>query len=293
MKRKIIVVVLLNLLFLFGCSSGEKKEIINDAPKTEQVEQKEEKKEVPVANIEEEVLVDQNQIRITAKSLEENWLGQEMKVLIENDSEKAVTVSLDALMINDYMMSSFLYETVSAGKKSNATFEVFNSKLKDAGIENIGKIEMIFNFTNPDTYRTEYTSEIIELKTNLYDSMDDKPNDMGKELVNNNGIRIVGKYVDEGSIWGNGVVLYIENNSDRNVYVSAEELSVNGYMIDEYLFSDVRAHKKAIETMILSSSDLENNDIETIEEISTKFTIIDKDSYRQIFTTEEISFSVN
>ena len=51
--------------------------------------------------------------------------------------------------------------------------------------------------------------------------MDTSPADEGKELVNQDGLRIVGKYVDEDSFWGAGILLYLENNTGKTISVPA------------------------------------------------------------------------
>lgn len=242
--------------------------------------------------IEEQVLFESNGIKVTAKEISEGWAGPELKVLIENDSDKNVTVSLDEIAVNDYMVSAWLYEDVSAGKKSNATFSIWSSTLSDAGITNVGKIDMYFRVINSETFDTIYESDGVEVKTSLFDKMDSDVNDIGEEMVNQNGVRIVGKGVSNDSIWGNGVVLYIENNTDKSILVTADDLSVNGFMITSYLYSTVKPGKKAIETIILSSSDMEDNDIEKIEELSLSFNVSDADTWREIFSTKEMSFNI-
>ena len=242
--------------------------------------------------IEEQVLFENNGIKVTAKEISEGWAGPELKVLIENDSEKNVTVSLDEIAVNDYMVSAWLYEDVAAGKKSNATFSIWSSNLSDAGITNVGKIDMYFKVINSETYDTIYESEGIEIKTSLFDKMDSDVNDVGEKMVNQNGIRVVGKGVSNDSIWGSGVVLYIENNTDKSILVTTDNLSVNGYMITGYLYSTVKPGKKAVESIILSSSDLEDNDIDKIEELSLSFEISDADTWRSIFSTDEMSFNI-
>ena len=93
-------------------------------------------------------------------------------------------------------------------------------------------------------------------------------------------------------MWGQGVLLYIENNSDKNIIVSTDNLSVNGYMVNGYLYSTVMSNKKAIETVILSSTDLEDNDIESIEDLALSFDIINADTWMNIFSTDEITVNI-
>lgn len=292
-----ILIVIMILFMLVSCSDSEKTVISSSKDETQEKNEEKssssnEKETKAKATIEEQVLLDYDGIKITAKELSENWLGPEMKVLIENNTESDITVQVDDIVVNDYMMSTFLYETVSAGKKSNTTFSVYNTMLKDAGIENVGKIEIYFSIVDPSSFKTIYESDVVEIHTSMYDSMDTTTNEMGEELINENGIRIVGKYVEEGSVWGNGVVLYIENNTERTILVSADDLSINGFMITGYLYEKIKPGKKAISSMILSSTDLEENDIDKIEEIATKFIVYDYDSFRPLLETKEIGFSI-
>lgn len=296
--KKILTIFVICTFCLMALASGSKdvdesKTITkNEEIEVENEQQESTKEETSTPTIEEQVLVENSGIKITAKEISENWLGPELKILIENDSDKNVTVSLDAIAVNDYMVSAWLYEDVSAGKKSNATFDIYSSTLNDAGITNIGKIDLYFRITNSDTYSTIYESDEIEIKTSLYDQMDSEVNDIGTEMVNQNGIRIIGKGVANDSIWGDGIVLYIENNSNNSILVSADNLSVNGYMVTSFLYSTVKPNKKAIESIILSSSDLEDNDIKSIEEFTLNLEVSNSTNYKKLFSTGEMSFNI-
>ena len=301
--KKIILILLVALISfnLFACSFNSDDDSTNEENinttknkdiQDESTKDTSEQGDNLIPTIEETVLFEYNGIKVTAKEITEDWLGPELKVLIENDTDENISVSLDEIAVNDYMVSAWLYEDVAAGKKSNATFEIWSSTLSNAGISNIGKIDFYFRVINSDNYNTIYESKEIELKTSLYDEIDSEANDVGTELLNQNGIRIVGKGVND-SLWGQGVLLYIENNSDKNIIVSTDNLSVNGYMVNGYLYSTIMSNKKAIETVILSSTDLEDNDIESIEDLALSFDIINADTWMNIFSTDEITVNID
>ena len=121
--------------------------------------------------------------------------------------------------------------------------------------------------------------------------MDTTPNDSGQELYNEDGLKIVGKYVDENSFWGKGVLLYIENNSGKDVSVHCDDMSINGFMVTPYFSSTVYDGKKAISEITLMSSELEENNITSIEDVELKFRIMEKDNYSSSKETDIISFS--
>lgn len=245
-------------------------------------------------SIDEQVLMNAEGVVITATGYEEGGLvGDELKLLIENNGSSDVGVGCDALIVNDYMITDLFSETVAAGKKSNESLDLMSSELKSAGIENVGQIEIYFHLFNPDTYETTYTADPAVIRTNKYDQMDTEPNDDGHELYNANGYRIVGKYVDEDSIWGNAIVLYLENNTDQNVIFQCDNLSVNGFMMTPYFSSTVYAHKRAIDDITLMSSELEENGIESVSDVDVTFRIVNADTYETILETDPIQFSAS
>lgn len=243
--------------------------------------------------IEEQVLFEQDGIKVTATGWETDpiW-GDGVKLLIENDSNLNVGVGCNALIVNDYMISDLFSSPVAAGKKANETLELSSSQLKAAGIETIGQIEIYFHVYNSDSYETLFNPEKAVIKTSLYDSMDTSADVSGEELYNQDGIKIVGQYVDENSFWGTAVLLYIENNSGRNVGISCDNMSINDFMVSPLFSSTVYDGKKAVDDITIFSSDLENNGIESVDTIEVNFHIYDADSYNTICDTGAISFQV-
>ena len=242
--------------------------------------------------IEEQVLVEQDGIKITAlEYVRDSIWGDGIKVLIENESEKDVTVGCDALIVNDYMIHDLFGSEIAAGKKSNATIYLSSSELKAAGIDTVGRIEFYFHAYDADSYDRIFTTDCIEIETSAIDSMDTTVNDEGTELYNDGGIRIVGKTVDENSFWGTAILLYIENESGRNVGISVDDMSVNGFMLTPYFSTTVYDGKKAVDDITIMSSELKENGITSIEEVELKFHIYDNDSYETIADSDPITFS--
>lgn len=108
---------------------------------------------------------------------------------------------------------------------------------------------------------------------------------------NENGIRIVGKTVDENSFWGTAILLYVENTAGKNVGISVEEMSVNGFMMSPFFTTTVYNGKMSLDDITIFSDDLKSNGIESIEEVELKFHIYDADTYETIADTEPITFS--
>lgn len=300
---KILLVCLIFVVAAFACSSGEegeKKEITAGEAQKEAEGKAEEKDEVKAEDseetettIEEQVLIDQDGLKITATGMENDSIwGKGVKLLIENNTDKNLGVGCNALIVNDYMITDLFSQTVAAGKKANEVMDISSTQLEAAGIENIGKIEIYFHVFDGDTYQTIRDFDCVTIETSQYENMDvDADVSEGQELYNQDGVRIVGKYVDEDSIWGTAVLLYLENTSGRNVTVGCDNMSINGFMVSPLFSGTVYDGKKSLDDITIFSSDLEENGIESVEEIEVTFNIFESDTYKTIAETGPITFS--
>ena len=250
--------------------------------------------EASVVTIDEQVLFEQNGIKVTAKEYASDIImGDGVNVLVENNTDKNLSVGCDAVIVNNYMIVDLFSCSVAAGKKANDTIYLSSSALDAAGITNVGQIEIYFRVFDSDTYETVFEVAPVTIQTSAFDDMDITPADAGEELFNQGGVRIVGKYVDEDSFWGTAVLLYVENKSGRNIGVSCEDMSINGFMVNPLFSSTVYDGKMSIDTITIFSSDLEENNISSIDELELKFRVYDADSYETIVDSEPISFTVN
>lgn len=241
--------------------------------------------------IDEQVCFEYGGVKVTAKSVEKDSIwGTGIKLLIENDSDKDYSVGTDAVIVNNCMVSSLFSCSVSAGKKANDVLYLSSSSLNAAGIEKIGQIEMYFYLYDSSDYKRVYNADCVTVKTSLYDTMDTSADSTGHELYNKNEIRIVGKYVDENTFWGSSVLLYIENNSDKNITVSCDDMSVNGFMVISLSSTTVYKNKYAFGDITILSSSLEENGITSIDTIELKFKIYEADTFKTIDTTEMLNF---
>ena len=299
-RTKVLAAILCLTLFagmaMGSGSSGETKDVASsdgsettaDSSTNDGAESSSSKADV---SIDESVIVDQDGIKITATEyVSDSIMGDGIKLLVENNSDKDYTVGCDALIVNDYMITDLFVSEIAAGKKANETMYLSSSSLSAAGIENVGKIEMYFHAYDSELnylFKNVYT----ELHTSEFDNMDTTPNDAGTELYNENGIKIVGKTVDEDSFWGTAILLYTENTSGKNVGISVDDMSINGFMMSPFFSTTVYDGKKSIDEITVFSSDLEANGIESIEDVELKFHIYDADSYSTIADSDTITFT--
>lgn len=125
--------------------------------------------------------------------------------------------------------------------------------------------------------------------TSEYSSSSEYNEEVKQTIYDENNIKIYYKGL-VNDIWSDELKFYIENSSDRNIEVSCESLSINDYKMNDYMNVDVDAGLRANDTISISSTKLEENEITTIESIKGTFLIKDNDTREQI---DEFDFTIS
>ena len=242
--------------------------------------------------IAETVLYDANDIKVTATGYTDGWMGPEVKILVENNSTKNILITTTDVSVNGYMMPyASLYAEVAAGKKANESLAIMSSELDQSGIDTVAELQFYIQLQDPDTWDTVDTSDLLTLTTSAA-PYEQPVDDSGDVLYDSNGIRIICKGLKQDIIWDGTVVFYMENNSGKDISVYAENVSVNGFMQDVGLWSDLRDGTKLIDGMsMIDLSDLEIESIDQIEEIEFNLRVVDENTWEEIVTTDVLTLT--
>ena len=303
-KSKMLIALLLAMLMVLAtaCSSSDEvKQPANvngdssvtsgeePASNNSSDEQKNDTVEITVA---ETVLYEVDGVKVTATGYEDGWMGPEIKILVENDSSKNVLITSASVSANGYMMpSAALYAEVAAGKKANETLTIMYSELDQSGIEVLAELQFYLQIQDPETWETITTTDLLTLTTSVV-PYEQPVDDSGDVLYDSDGIRIICKGLKQDIIWDGTVVFYMENNSGKEISIYAENVSVNGFMQDVGLWSDLRPNTKLIDGMsMIDLSDLEIENIDQIENIEFNLRIVDANTWEDIVTTDVLTLN--
>lgn len=309
MKQVLIKILFLGSIIIVGCSnevadySDADNNVSTEVSQSsvaqsenidlEEQESAEEKiEENHFYNIQNKVIYEDNNIRITAKSINyEELFGPEVKVLIENDSDKDIIVQANYCTVNDIMMSTMFSSDVASGKKSNDSIGFMSSDFTSYGIDIIRDIELELNILDAESFSSLYTSDIINLKTDAPDTYEQVIYDNGALAFSTKDVKVVVKKIDtESSFLGSELLVYIENNSNKNIMIQTRDVSINGFMVNPIFSCDVVAGKKAYDTITFLDSELEENEIEIIKNIELYFTAMD-DKWNNYIETDIIQIN--
>ncbi len=244
--------------------------------------------------VEKTVLVNKDDIVITATGIEQGLLGTELKLLIENNTNKNLMFCVRDVSVNGFMITTPFTEIINAGEKLDTSLNFEKNSLKECNIDIIACMEFSFDVSETGAGKEYLDTDIIKLETSVSSVYIQKIDDSGDVLYDDNGIKIVKKGLASGdSTFGPGVILYVENNSTKNYTLQGCTATVNGYELNTILSQEITAGNKAITKVTFMKSSLDENNITDIHSIETQFYIFETDDYMNSIYTDMIKMDFN
>ena len=294
----LVVCIVLLFVMIVGCGDSSKisddKEIKNvDSVSSTTTEASAMTTEKDITStevtIKEQVLFDEQDVKITATSLSEGWMGPEVNILIENNSDKTIIVQVRNASINGFMVDPTISEEVNAGKKSNASISFMKTELEECEITTLSELEFSFHFIGDD-WQPLFDSDIVRLETSAYGTYNQKIDASGNVLFDQDGIKIVAKGLAfDKSVLGPELILYIEDNSEKDITVQARNTSVNGFMVETTISENILAGKRAVSSLTIMKYSLEENGITDIKSLETSFHVLEMEQYGNVlFDTDTL-----
>lgn len=274
------------------------------------------------ATIEETVLVDENDVKITATELSYTGYSAELSLLIENNTSKNLSFISGSMgyscnAVNGYMVSDgYLNVDVAAGKKANKSVSFSTDMLMVYGITEIADIQIGFDIEDEE-YEDFYTG-VRQITTSAADSYDYTEERYKKavsggiwentyhcsidyyaeeELYNQNGVQIVSEALMTNRDGEKAILIEILNDSQEMVYGVMSDIAVNGLMIcsdrwsGDFINPGTRRIVELNITSMLDKSYWDAFGISDINDFTFSFVLEDTD-HEETASPEEIGFTV-
>lgn len=233
----------------------------------------------------ETVIIDNENCTFTIESASQNaYVGMTVEVLLENKTDKTLLFTWNNTSVNGFMHDPFWAEEVAAGKKAKSTIHFDTYQLEEYGVESVDEIQFtLYVYDSDDFMADPYVSEVFTIyptglsaETMVYPTRGSKA---GEQVIadNEDVTFIIESAGVDGSFYN--LRCYISNKTDKNVMVSWEEVSVDGFMIDPLWAVTVGAGKQAVTDISFLRSDLADNGIENPGQIEFKLNVSDYDDW--------------
>lgn len=279
MKKGLAVLLLASAITLTACGSTEEKNVTPASSDTESAESTETKEETVdnaseeeaeeiekvaitpffgTGTIEDTVIVDEKDVKITASNLNYDSYEATMDLLIENNSDENLSFSSGTLRyrcnaVNGYSVSSiYLNQDVSAGTKENCSVSISNTEMELMGITDIAELEIGFLVRTED-YDEYLTTGPVKIQTSAAESYDLSEDTYQKvvengsfssmsgkkitnfqtgDLFNSNGVNLISVALVEDSE-GDIIILELENTTDQILCFLVGDIAINNVEISD------------------------------------------------------------
>ena len=225
--------------------------------------------------------VDNDQCAVTIKSID-SGSKLSLKTVLENKSEeKTYMFSVDSASINGVECDPFFATEVAPGKKANKDIEFRLGELEDNGVGEATDVKLVFRIhdsddwmADPVAYETVHVYPLGEDKAELFVRQEQ---DTDVVLADNESAAVIAVGCEQDDDFT--VQLYLVNKTDRNLMFSVDDASVNGYMVDPFYAHEVMSETSCFSEISWYESKLEENDIETVEDVEFTLRIHDADDW--------------
>ena len=301
MKRIFAILLVLSMLFSLAACGGdpEPTEKVPGATKPVQTEAPTEEPteaptEPPAYTADNWNLVDNENVVFTVTEFRHNeHLGLEMHVYCENKTDKNMMFSLDGVSVLGVMYDPFWAEEVAAGKKANSTIYFDTFELAEMGIDSVDEISFRLSVMDNDNWMDEpFVDEVFTVyptgktaETVVYPQYRHKN---GETVIVDGDLLFIVEKVDDVDSSRYVLNCYIANRTDKNLLVSWDGVSVNGFMVNPYWSVSIASGKQAYSEIIFFRSELDKQDIEVVQDITFRLQASNSTDWSEDYLFDEI-----
>lgn len=113
-------------------------------------------------------------------------------------------------------------------------------------------------------------------------------------LYADEAFRVLAQWKNGQEYTEEGIRIWVENHTDRDLTVCIRDTIVNGYMMDTaFYYCDVREGSLAMSTLYLSEEGLNNAGIRAVTDLSFCLEAMDQDSYETVLITNRIDLAAS
>ena len=181
--------------------------------------------------------------------------------------------------VNGVSSDPFFAVEIAPGKKAMKEISFWDDSLAANGITRYTDIGLAFRVYDIEDYMAD---DVANTSLHLYPYGEDRAERFVREpqptdivLADTPDVTVVVIGTAEDEIWGQSVLLYIENRTDTMMMISVDEVSVNGFMVDPFFATDIGPDCCGFTQINWDNDTLAENGIEKLEEIEMELRAYD------------------
>ena len=235
-------------------------------------------------------LVDNDSCRFTVTGTEfSDHVGLQLQVLCENKSDRPLMFAWNNVSVCGFMYDPMWAEEVAAGKKVNTTIGIDTYALEQMKVTDVDQITFDLWVQDSEEFMNEpVVNEMFtiyptgktpdQVKFPVYE-----PSETDTVIADNETLTFIVMNVDDELADYYTLNCYIANHTGKNLMISWDDVSVNGFMVNPFWATVVAAGKQAYAEIIFYRSDLEKQDIEVVQDIEFKLEVTDADTWDDVY----------
>lgn len=240
-------------------------------------------------------LVDNEECAFTVTGTEYNdHLGLQIQVLCENKSDRTLMFAWNNVSVCGFMYDPMWAEEVAPGKKVNTTIGIDTYALEQMHVESVDQIDFDLWIQDSEQFMEE---PVVNTGFSIYPTGKTPDQVVFPQyqhtadetvIVDNDTLTFIVMNVDDELADYYTLNCYIANNTDKNLMISWDEVSVNGFMVNPFWALSVAAGKQAYTEIIFFRSDLEEQDIEVVQDVEFRLQVSDNDNWEADYLLDDI-----
>lgn len=241
------------------------------------------------------VLVDSDACSFTVTGTDYNeHLGLQIRVLCENRTDRPLMFTWNNTSVCGFMHDPFWAEEVAPGKAVHSTVGIDTYALEQMGITGIDEVVFTLNIRDSEEFMNEpLVNDAFAIyptgKTPDRVVYPEYPHKDGETvIVSNDVLEFIVESADDELADFYILNCYIANRTGKNLMISWDDVSVNGFMVDPYWAAAVSAGKQAYVQIIFYRSDLEAQDIEVVQDVEFRLLVSDYDDWESDYLLDGV-----
>lgn len=226
------------------------------------------------------------------------WDDYYLDFYCENNSDSTMYFIGDEFSLNSYMIMGYLSVILQPGMRGYGQMGIWDSDMTDTGSTSVDEVRFLYKIADYDDYYSD--TPAASGYVSVYGAGKNASNvqyparrtgERETVLYDNDQFTVIMIDTEVDDFWGFMCNYYIENKTDKPLYFSFEDISVNDFMCDTWDSESVSGHQKLYGEFHFSDEFLKENQIAVVDKVEGTFKVTEDSWYMDSIFSETFSYN--